>query len=232
MTMRAASPLPRVTTATQPALLFDRISAARVAPEKQGIPPCLPRSPNGTPLGRWKMAGYVYLIGSRKYSWYKVGKTVNVKVRLADLRILLPFQVEVVAIWKTSGYHQLERQLHKRLASHRINGEWFSLKRSEVTAIVVDMAYLEVKDPALDFPNVEPESEKEHPFLSEEERELRKSQWREFAKNKRYLSKEEIMRWKSELYVIQRARSGQFALLQKTFDKIWAVDIPFFSKKS
>jgi hypothetical protein len=66
------------------------------------------------------MAGYVYLIGSSIFKWYKIGKSSRAAIRVTELGILLPFRIEVIAVWKLSNYHAMERDLHEKHAANRI----------------------------------------------------------------------------------------------------------------
>ncbi len=67
------------------------------------------------------MAGHVYLIGSRTFNWYKIGKSGNAAIRVAELGILLPFRIEVIAVWKAQNHHELEKLLHEKHAAQRIS---------------------------------------------------------------------------------------------------------------
>ena len=82
------------------------------------------------------MAGYVYLIGSTKFGWYKIGKSIDANVRVKDLGILLPFKIRVLQVWKADNHHLMEKALHELYASNRINGEWFEFTKDEVTTLI------------------------------------------------------------------------------------------------
>ena len=77
------------------------------------------------------MTGYVYLIGSKVFRWYKIGKSRTPEVRIKDLGILLPFKIEVIGVWKAINHSMLESELHKKYAYCRVNGEWFSFVNEE-----------------------------------------------------------------------------------------------------
>jgi hypothetical protein len=79
--------------------------------------------------------GYVYLIGSHTYKWYKIGKTNKPVVRLQDLGILLPFKIELMAMWK-SWNASVESHLHTLYANQRINGEWFYFTRKQLLKVI------------------------------------------------------------------------------------------------
>ena len=96
---------------------------------------------------------YVYLIGSYKHKWFKIGRSSNASVRLSDLGILLPFKVHVVAVWKTEAYKALEKKLHEQYADYRINGEWFRFGKGMVKQITEDLSYL-AADTASSFTNI------------------------------------------------------------------------------
>lgn len=77
-------------------------------------------------------SGYVYLIGSPTFGWYKIGKSITPEVRIKDLGILLPFKLHVIGVWGASNHHQMEQALHEIHKARRINGEWFEFSKKEV----------------------------------------------------------------------------------------------------
>jgi len=81
------------------------------------------------------MAGYVYLIGTPTFRWYKIGKSITPELRIQNLGILLPFKISIVGIWKAANHTAMESALHDLYASSRINGEWFKFSKKEVLAI-------------------------------------------------------------------------------------------------
>jgi len=91
------------------------------------------------------MAGHVYLIGSPTFHWYKIGKSIDAAIRVADLGILLPFRIEVIAIWKVHDHHQTEKLLHEKYGKQRINGEWFNLHHGDVRTLIKDMSPVQVR---------------------------------------------------------------------------------------
>lgn len=80
--------------------------------------------------------GYVYLIGSTKFGWYKIGKSKIPEIRIRDLGILLPFRVEVIKIWKAEDHHSLEKLLHEIHNANKINGEWFEFSKIEIQQLI------------------------------------------------------------------------------------------------
>ena len=78
------------------------------------------------------MTGYVYLIGSPTFGWYKIGKSITPEVRIKDLGILLPFKVHVIGVWSAQNHHAMEKALHEMYTENRINGEWFEFTKKSV----------------------------------------------------------------------------------------------------
>ena len=83
------------------------------------------------------MRGYVYLIGSSTFSWYKIGKAKRPSVRVENLGILLPFKITVFAIWESEDYSGLEASLHKQYVDYAINGEWFHFEPIKISEILL-----------------------------------------------------------------------------------------------
>lgn len=82
------------------------------------------------------MAGYVYLIGTPIFGWYKIGKSVSPEIRIKDLGILLPFKIKVLSVWRAENHHLMEKSLHEIYTHKRINGEWFEFTRPEIHAVI------------------------------------------------------------------------------------------------
>lgn len=78
--------------------------------------------------------GFVYLIQSPTGS-YKIGRTKDPDDRLKTFSVKLPFEVDYVCTIETGDMYQLERELHKKYASKRVNGEWFYLEPEDVEDI-------------------------------------------------------------------------------------------------
>lgn len=129
------------------------------------------------------MAGFVYLIGSPLYKWYKIGKSSNAAIRVSDLGVLLPFRIEVMAVWKASNHHELETLLHEKYRVHRLNGEWFGFSERQVKALVAEMKMAAVNMLST-FSNIDKfvqardkhRIKKDRPFYTQEYREMRKKE--------------------------------------------------------
>jgi hypothetical protein len=68
----------------------------------------------------------IYAISAAKISAYpvKIGFTdKSVKSRLESLQTGNPYKL--VVLFEFNGTYALERAIHRRLACHRANGEWF-----------------------------------------------------------------------------------------------------------
>ena len=78
--------------------------------------------------------GYIYLVASSNGT-YNIGRTAAPDKRMQLFRVKLPFDVELECVIKTSDMLGLERELHKRFADKRVNGEWFALSPEDVEYI-------------------------------------------------------------------------------------------------
>jgi hypothetical protein len=90
--------------------------------------------------------GYVYLIWWNGY--YKIGKANNVAQRIREITSGHPIQPTVIHIIPTDAMERLEKQLHKRFAAKRINGEWFDLSEDDVKYIKNNRSYILNRLPA------------------------------------------------------------------------------------
>ncbi len=74
--------------------------------------------------------GFVYLLKSGVY--YKIGKANDIKKRLSQIKLQLPFDVELVHAIEAFHPLKVEQHWHKRFNQRRRNGEWFVLTEEEV----------------------------------------------------------------------------------------------------
>lgn len=86
------------------------------------------------------MVGYVYLIGTPTFGWYKIGKSITPEIRVKNIGVLLPFKIVVIGIWKSSDHSQLESDLHQKHSDNRINGEWFRFSKKQIDELFNLMA--------------------------------------------------------------------------------------------
>ena len=76
--------------------------------------------------------GYVYLMKSGKY--YKIGRSNSPGRREYELSIQLPEPVVTVHTIKTDDPVGIEQYWHQRFSDCRKNGEWFELRRRDISA--------------------------------------------------------------------------------------------------
>lgn len=72
-------------------------------------------------------AGYVYGIFNSKTQLTKIGRTIDPKQRLRQLRQEHGRQLEYKKLMKSKNAPKDESRLHKKYESRRIDGEWFDL---------------------------------------------------------------------------------------------------------
>jgi hypothetical protein len=91
-------------------------------------------SSDSAPRGGPNRSGVVYLLRCGRY--YKIGKSADTERRYGQLRIQLPEKPVLVHEILTNDVNYFERHWHRRFASLRANGEWFSLSGEDVTEFV------------------------------------------------------------------------------------------------
>jgi hypothetical protein len=78
------------------------------------------------------VTGYVYLLKHGNH--YKIGRSNDAARRRREVSLLLPEELEHVHIIETDDPEGIEAYWHKRFASKRIRGEWFTLVSEDVAA--------------------------------------------------------------------------------------------------
>ncbi len=84
----------------------------------------------------WPVASGVYF--ALVHDRVKIGCGRNVRVRLRDLQTASPYELDLVAVLKTSDLLHEEAKLHRCFARHRVHGEWFEL-RDDLLEFVRDL---------------------------------------------------------------------------------------------
>ena len=79
--------------------------------------------------------GYVYILQSEH--GYKIGKTKNYRGRLSLFTVKLPFEFELLRLYSSDNYQELETQLHNMFRPKLINGEWYTLSDADMADIDV-----------------------------------------------------------------------------------------------
>ena len=75
--------------------------------------------------------GFVYLMQSSN-GYHKVGITTDIKKRLNGIRRLFPVKIDIVHHIASNDYRNVERFIHKKFASKRVQHEWFNLEDGDV----------------------------------------------------------------------------------------------------
>jgi len=76
--------------------------------------------------------GAVYMLKLGKH--YKIGKTFSVPRRHREIAVELPEKPEIIHVITTDDPTGIEAYWHKRFASKRTNGEWFTLTKDDIKA--------------------------------------------------------------------------------------------------
>lgn len=77
--------------------------------------------------GRPKSRECVYVVGPKDPRFVKIGRSTNLRRRLATLQTGFPEELYIYAVLYTNDMG-LEGELHKRFADYRTNGEWFAVE--------------------------------------------------------------------------------------------------------
>jgi hypothetical protein len=89
-----------------------------------------------------KRPGFVYIFGSSKTGYYKIGASSRPPVRMQDYeRSKLPFPVEMIHTIPADDKFQAEESLHQFFGKKRTNGEWFKLTRDELSRVTCFRGY-------------------------------------------------------------------------------------------
>ena len=79
--------------------------------------------------------GYVYFIREDLHGHVKIGRTRNLNKRMRLFAAGLPFEIELLAHFRSYNYEHNELELHKHYASKRVRAEWFMLDAADIAAI-------------------------------------------------------------------------------------------------
>lgn len=79
---------------------------------------------------REPVEGVVYLLQAGPH--FKIGKSIDFDKRLGQIKLQLPYAVEVVHVMRAADPSQVESYWHRRFSPLRQNGEWFLLTQTEV----------------------------------------------------------------------------------------------------
>jgi hypothetical protein len=83
---------------------------------------------------------YVYLIGSEESPLIKIGRTMHVTKRLAQIQNKSPVRLSV--LWQVEGDAEMEFGLHRLFKPYRAHGEWFDFADHDPVALVKEAVML------------------------------------------------------------------------------------------
>lgn len=86
--------------------------------------------------------GFVYILKKDGENCYKIGKTKNIKARMDFFKLKIPFNFEVICLYRSTNYAQLEKKIQKffKIENKHITGEWFLLSDEDLKRI--DLFYI------------------------------------------------------------------------------------------
>lgn len=93
---------------------------------------------------------FVYLVGSAVHGWYKIGRSKSPRMRRYVIDSVLPFEIELIAVWETTWSVGLEKEMHHLCMDRRIRGEWFQFTSEQLTAFLECQDYEGVQAVRLD----------------------------------------------------------------------------------
>ncbi len=79
--------------------------------------------------------GYIYFIREDLHGHVKIGRTRNLNKRMRLFAAGLPFEIELLAHFRSYNYEHIELELHKHYATKRVRAEWFMLDAADISAI-------------------------------------------------------------------------------------------------
>lgn len=83
------------------------------------------------------MKGKVYLVGIPDENRYKIGWTRgSIDKRIKPLQTGNPKKIEVIHLFETEHYVNVETWMHNQFASKRMEGEWFELTMEDVNSFL------------------------------------------------------------------------------------------------
>lgn len=90
--------------------------------------------PNKKPRVRKSRPGLIYFLLADN-GLYKIGRTKNLRKRIKDLGVKLPYDLKLEIVIKTEDMYWLETELHQRFSENQVRGEWFQLNESDLEYI-------------------------------------------------------------------------------------------------
>ncbi|QDX91049.1 GIY-YIG nuclease family protein (plasmid) [Brevibacillus laterosporus] len=100
-------------------------------------------------------SGYIYLIKEKQTYTYKIGRSSNIKNRLDVFGVKLPFEWDIVAIYKVDNATETESQLHVQFKEKRKMGEWFQLDSHDLMKFYAFFSKTSVEEPLQSYASFE-----------------------------------------------------------------------------
>jgi hypothetical protein len=75
----------------------------------------------------------VYVLGTPGSNTVKIGRTIDLTKRLAEIQRMSPVPLE--ALWSHPGGYELETNLHRQFSALRTHGEWFTFGGDPVVSV-------------------------------------------------------------------------------------------------
>lgn len=85
----------------------------------------------------------VYFVKHKGFSPIKIGYTskLDAKHRIHAMNTASPYGIIELGFISTTNAQELEKEIHERFKSKRLNGEWFDISTEEVLEIIKDYDY-------------------------------------------------------------------------------------------
>lgn len=90
---------------------------------------------------------YVYLIGCAENSLVKIGRSNDLRGRLAEIQRMAPVRLDLM--WSTEGGWELESRLHRVFRRCRSHGEWFDFTGTDPVRAVEHALAAGLREPSL-----------------------------------------------------------------------------------
>lgn len=81
--------------------------------------------------------GYVYFVKHATLSPVKIGYTnQKLSIRLSEFRVFSPYGLELIGFIRTPHPEQVEKEIHSKLNSYQIRGEWYEVNHEIIYDII------------------------------------------------------------------------------------------------
>ena len=81
----------------------------------------------------------VYLLANLDKGHYKIGITSStVEKRVKQLQTGSSEPIDIIAVFETDFHSKVEKTLHRKYDSKRLEGEWFMLEPEDVTSFLTE----------------------------------------------------------------------------------------------